>query len=79
MNVELVNPTALLATVAGPEAAERRTLAGVWRRLERRIREEIRYRRALAELNRLDDRDLDDLDLGRADLPGLARRAARAG
>jgi uncharacterized protein YjiS (DUF1127 family) len=31
----------------------------------------------LHELHQLDDRDLDDLDLGRADLPALARRHAR--
>jgi uncharacterized protein YjiS (DUF1127 family) len=40
--------------------------------------EEFRYRQALCELRRLDDRDLDDLALGRADLPGLARQHARA-
>ena len=39
--------------------------------------EELRYRQALRELRRLDDRDLDDLALGRADLPGLARQHAR--
>jgi hypothetical protein len=32
----------------------------------------------LGVLARLDDRDLDDLGLGRADLPGIARRHARA-
>ena len=42
-----------------------------------RLMEEVRYRRALRALRRLDDRDLDDLDLGRGDLPGLARRHAR--
>jgi len=41
------------------------------------MREEVRYHLALRELRRLDDRDLDDLDLGRGDLPGLARRHAR--
>jgi uncharacterized protein YjiS (DUF1127 family) len=39
--------------------------------------EELRYRQAQRELQRLDDRDLDDLALGRADLPGLARQHAR--
>jgi uncharacterized protein YjiS (DUF1127 family) len=39
--------------------------------------EELRYRQDLRELQRLDDRDLDDLALGRADLPGLARQHAR--
>jgi uncharacterized protein YjiS (DUF1127 family) len=41
--------------------------------------EELRYRQALRELRQLDNRDLDDLALGRADLPGLARQHARAG
>ena len=41
------------------------------------VREEVTYLRALVELRRLDDRDLDDLNLGRGDLPGLARRHAR--
>jgi uncharacterized protein YjiS (DUF1127 family) len=39
-------------------------------------RTRIRYRRALYELHRLDDRDLEDLDLARADLPELAWRHA---
>jgi uncharacterized protein YjiS (DUF1127 family) len=39
--------------------------------------ERIRYHRALRELRRLDDRDLDDLNLARIDLPELARRHAR--
>jgi len=54
--------------------------ASEWRllpRLKAAISEELRYRSALRELSRLDDRDLDDLDLGRGDLPSLARRHAR--
>ena len=39
-------------------------------------RRRISYRRALDELRRLDDRDLDDLDLARADFPELAWRHA---
>jgi uncharacterized protein YjiS (DUF1127 family) len=39
--------------------------------------ERIRYHRALRELRRLDDRDLDDLNLARIDLPDHARRHAR--
>ena len=42
------------------------------------VREEVVYLRALVELRRLDDRDLDDMNLGRGDLPGLARQHARA-
>ena len=36
----------------------------------------IRYHRALHELSRLSDRDLDDLDIARVDLPELAWRHA---
>jgi uncharacterized protein YjiS (DUF1127 family) len=39
-------------------------------------RQRIRYHRALHELHRLDDRDLDDIDLARADFPELAWRHA---
>ena len=37
---------------------------------------QIRYRRALHELQRLDDRDLDDIGLARVDFPELAWRHA---
>ena len=40
------------------------------------VRTRIRYERALHELHRLDDRDLDDLNLARADFPELAWRHA---
>ena len=39
-------------------------------------RQKIRYHRALNELYRLDDRDLDDLGLARVDFPALAWRHA---
>ena len=39
-------------------------------------RQRVRYHRALHELRRLDDRDLDDLNIARADFPELARRHA---
>jgi uncharacterized protein YjiS (DUF1127 family) len=39
-------------------------------------RQRIRYYRALHELQRLDDRDLDDLDIARVDFPELAWRHA---
>ena len=39
-------------------------------------RQKIHYQRALNELHRLDDRDLDDLGIGRGDFPELARRHA---
>ena len=39
-------------------------------------RQKIRYHRALNELRRLDDRDLDDLNIARIDFPALAWRHA---
>ena len=76
MNVQLVNPAALIAVLLGSRGGEARD-EGLWRKVRARVGEEVRHRRALRELRRLDDRDLDDLDLGRGDLPGLARRLAR--
>jgi uncharacterized protein YjiS (DUF1127 family) len=42
-----------------------------------RAGERIRYHQALRELRRLDDRDLDDLNIARVDFFELARRHAR--
>ena len=39
-------------------------------------RQKIRYHRALNELHRLDDRDLDDINIARIDFPELAWRHA---
>jgi uncharacterized protein YjiS (DUF1127 family) len=76
MNVELVNPSSLLRALDhDATSGARETL---WARLGARVREEVRYLQARAVLSRLDDRDLDDLALGRGDLPALARRHARA-
>jgi uncharacterized protein YjiS (DUF1127 family) len=80
MNVELVNPTLVLGLCASSDAAgpkARHWPAPAWaRQLRARCDEQLRYRRALHELHRLDDWELDDLDLARADLPGLAWRHA---
>jgi uncharacterized protein YjiS (DUF1127 family) len=80
MNVQLVNPTSVLDLFASSAAAEPKSrlgLAPAWaRQLRARHDEKLRYRRALHELNQLDDRELDDLDLARADLPALAWRHA---
>ena len=54
-----------------PDAEE-----GFLGRLALWARQKIRYRRALNELYRLDDRDLDDIDLARVDFPALAWRHA---
>ena len=78
MNVQLVSPAALVATLAGPDNGSDGGRPGMlWRGLRARVGEEVLYRRSLRELRRLDDRDLDDLDLGRGGLPGHARRHAR--
>ena len=37
-------------------------------------RAQLRYRQGLAQLNRLDSRDRDDLDLAGSDFPALAHR-----
>lgn len=78
MNVELVNPTLVLglfaqSNAAGPEPRQWPTPAWA-RQVRARFDEKLRYRRALHELHQLDDRELDDLDLARADLPALAWR-----
>ena len=49
---------------------------GLLGRLVLWARQKIHYQRALNELHRLDDRDLDDLGIGRGDFPELARRHA---
>ena len=38
--------------------------------------EQLRYRQALTTLHQLDDADLDDIGIARADFPMLARRHA---
>jgi uncharacterized protein YjiS (DUF1127 family) len=56
---------------AQPEAEE-----GFLGKLVLWARTRVRYERALRALHRLDDRDLDDLDLARVDFPALAWRHA---
>ena len=81
MNVELVNPMSVFRLFERSNAA--RPQSNNWRppvwaqQLRAPLGEEIRYRRALHELQKLDNRDLDVLDLARADLPALARRHAK--
>jgi uncharacterized protein YjiS (DUF1127 family) len=55
-----------------PEAADE----GFLGKLVLWARTRVRYRRALHELRRLDDRDLDDLGIARVDFPPLAWRHA---
>jgi uncharacterized protein YjiS (DUF1127 family) len=80
MNVELVNPMWVLGLFAGSDGAKPKFSqrpAPAWARQARaRLDEKLRYRQALHELCQLDDRELDDLNLARADLPTLAWRHA---
>ena len=84
MNVELINPNSVLGLFAHGEAAElkpsERRIPAWTARVRARVDEEIRYRRTVGQLRRLDDRTLDDLDIARAELPKVARArvAARA-
>jgi uncharacterized protein YjiS (DUF1127 family) len=59
-----------------PAAAQREAEEGFLGMLVLWTRTRVRYERALRELHRLDDRDLDDLNLGRVDFPELAWRHA---
>jgi uncharacterized protein YjiS (DUF1127 family) len=81
MNVELVNPMSVFglferSDAARPQSSQWRTPAWV-KQLWARRGEQIRYQRALHQLHQLDDRDLDDLDIARADFPALAGRHAK--
>ena len=73
----------LIRSLGGQDAellvtVQERATPGLLRKLVRKLAILHRYRLALRELNRLDERDLDDLALGRGDLPGLAWRHALA-
>jgi uncharacterized protein YjiS (DUF1127 family) len=80
MNVALVNPAVVLglfASSGGAKPTSRRQVVPGWAgQVRARLAEKLRYRRALHELHQLDDRELDDLNLARADLPALAWRHA---
>jgi uncharacterized protein YjiS (DUF1127 family) len=66
-----------LTMIPSPAPDERRNAEeGFLGKLALWARRRISYRRALNELHRLDDRDLDDLNLARADFPELAWRHA---
>lgn len=54
--------------------AEADTPSGALGRLAEGLRTRSRYRRALRELNGLDQRELDELGIDSADFPALAQR-----
>jgi uncharacterized protein YjiS (DUF1127 family) len=64
-----------LATALHPSLATNPTLGdlGAWRWL----REQVSYFRSMSELNRLDDKTLDDIGVSRDQFSALARRHAR--
>ena len=69
LNLTLAYPPALLGDA-------RDTDEGLFGKLVRWARQRIRYQRALNELHRLDDRDLDDIGIARIEFPELAWRHA---
>ena len=64
----------ILALIPAPSLASGDHDEGFLGKIALWARLQGRYRQALHELNQLDDRDLDDLGIGRGDLPDLARR-----
>jgi uncharacterized protein YjiS (DUF1127 family) len=65
-----------LVLTPSPACDRRDAEKGILGKLALWTRQRIRYHRALHELHGLDDRDLDDIDLARADFPELAWRHA---
>ena len=65
-----------LVLTPSPGSDRRDTEEGFLGKLALWTRQRIRYHRALHELHRLDDRDLDDINIARADFPELAWRHA---
>lgn len=49
----------------------------LWGLIAQKYRRWRTYRRTVDELTRLDDRSLADLNIARADIDGVARRASR--
>lgn len=72
--IRMAGTTGTQSTAASSTGFISRLAAAAWLR----GRQELAYYRALRELGRLDDRDLDDLAIGRADFPELAWRHALA-
>lgn len=63
-----------LAMLPAPSPTPDDADEGVLGKLVLWAHDELRYRQALIELGRLDDRELDELAIDRADFPALARR-----
>jgi uncharacterized protein YjiS (DUF1127 family) len=65
-----------LAPVRMPSAPVKHEADGLLDKLVLWGRQQLRYRRALHELRQLDNGDLDDINVARADCPELAWRHA---
>jgi uncharacterized protein YjiS (DUF1127 family) len=80
MNAQLINPTSVLGLVAASDAVGPKPgpwRAPAWARHARaRLDVQLRYRRTLHALRRLNDRQLEDADLAGADFAALAWRCA---
>ena len=72
--IRMIGTPGANAPEAQPDSIIGKLASAIWRR----ISEEWRYRAALREVGRLDDRDLDDLAIGRADFPALVWRHVKA-
>jgi uncharacterized protein YjiS (DUF1127 family) len=71
--------TLAFTLIPSPDGDAQRTLLeeagqGSLGQLIRWVRQQARYRRALHELQKLDDRDLDDIGIARGAFPELAWR-----
>jgi uncharacterized protein YjiS (DUF1127 family) len=66
----------ILALIPSPAPIERDAEEGPLGRLVLWARARIRYSHAMRELQQLDDRDLEDICIARADFPELAWRHA---
>ncbi|TPE49683.1 DUF1127 domain-containing protein [Amaricoccus solimangrovi] len=69
--------TASATSLAGFKAVAETGAAGGSRGLLRAMKDHLLYRRTLAELRALDDRELADLGISRFALPEIARQAVR--
>ena len=65
-----------LVLTPSPASDQHDAEKGILGKLVLWARQRIRYHRALHELHRLDDRDLDDINIARVDFPELAWRHA---
>jgi len=79
MSAELINPYAVLAMLSGRDVGDEWRVSGrgLLARLKARLAEERRFHRNLAELNRLSQAELDELDISPDAIRDLARQHAR--